>query len=328
MKELKRLLFFYTETPVHAGAASGVGVIDLPIQREGITRLPMIAGSGVRGALREQLEHEHALDLFGPEPPRKEDADDKRKGHWQGAAHFSDAQLLLFSARSAKGGWAYVTSPLILARLWRHARIAGFDVSEAVRSTAEMSVKGALVTSASVLEVDTAVVLEDFEIRVQARGGSVDALAKWLEDHVLPDVDGFEPFAARVRPQLVVVADEVLQELSERGTELHTRVRIDASTGTVADGALWNEEALPAECVLWSTVFVGRSRIRPEDARAQHLDERRPGADALAASLSESISAAQRVWLGGDRAVGRGAVALRLSAPPSDEPKGARARGA
>ncbi len=35
-------LYLYTETPLHAGAGSGLSSIDLPIQRERTTQYPMI----------------------------------------------------------------------------------------------------------------------------------------------------------------------------------------------------------------------------------------------------------------------------------------------
>jgi len=43
----------YAEEPIHAGAGTSTGTIDLPIQRERHINVPKIEGSGVRGAIRE-----------------------------------------------------------------------------------------------------------------------------------------------------------------------------------------------------------------------------------------------------------------------------------
>ena len=51
----RALLFLYAETPVHAGADTGLGALDLPIQREVTTGLPIIKGESLKGALRERL---------------------------------------------------------------------------------------------------------------------------------------------------------------------------------------------------------------------------------------------------------------------------------
>ena len=40
------------QTDIHAGASNSGSLVDLPIQREGHTDWPVIAGSGVKGALR------------------------------------------------------------------------------------------------------------------------------------------------------------------------------------------------------------------------------------------------------------------------------------
>jgi CRISPR-associated protein Cmr4 len=51
-----RMLFLYTETPLHAGSGTNVVGVDLPIQRERHTQYPMIQSSGIKGALRDVTE--------------------------------------------------------------------------------------------------------------------------------------------------------------------------------------------------------------------------------------------------------------------------------
>lgn len=70
----RALLFLYAESPVHAGADSSVGVVDLPIQREASTGLPVIWGQSLKGALREHVARVRSAQLpveevFGTSPP-------------------------------------------------------------------------------------------------------------------------------------------------------------------------------------------------------------------------------------------------------------------
>jgi CRISPR-associated protein Cmr4 len=50
------MLFLYTETPLHAGSGTSLGIVDLPIQRERTTGYPMIQASGLKGCLRDAVD--------------------------------------------------------------------------------------------------------------------------------------------------------------------------------------------------------------------------------------------------------------------------------
>lgn len=51
------LMFMYSETSLHVGSGTSLSAIDLPIQREKYTNFPAVAGSGVKGAVREWFEN-------------------------------------------------------------------------------------------------------------------------------------------------------------------------------------------------------------------------------------------------------------------------------
>src|SRR5712692_10488110 len=98
-----RMLYLYVETPLHAGAGSGLSSIDLPIQRERTTQYPMIQGSGIKGKLRAALEgnrddltqakREMVDVVFGP-PSTSGGGSDHA-----GALIAGDARILLFPVR-------------------------------------------------------------------------------------------------------------------------------------------------------------------------------------------------------------------------------------
>jgi len=52
--EKAAMLFLYCETPVHAGTGTSLSIVDLPIQRERITGLPIVQASSLKGVLRAE----------------------------------------------------------------------------------------------------------------------------------------------------------------------------------------------------------------------------------------------------------------------------------
>lgn len=97
--------------------------------------------------------------------------------------------------------------------------------------------------------------------------------------------------------------------MSEHCTEVVTRIRIDPQTGTVAKGALWTEENLPAESLLWSLALISKDR-RPKDDGGKVVSfSPKVMLDRFTAVMKDG----SRRRLGGDRTVGRGMLSVRIS---------------
>ncbi len=328
MKDQHRsLLFFYTETPLHAGSGAGLGAIDLPLQRERMSDLPQVQGSGIKGALRElfrapgqERSEQRVLEeaLFGPRPPdplkersatnkdgaSRSDPDPQAQEH-AGALAVTDARLLLMPVRTAHGGWAWITSPLILQRLARDMTPVGGKQDAPTWASLTTDSGTALVSTKDVVIASKdSLIIEDAQYEIKPSAG-VEALAKDLAA-CLPSAEVYAPIRTRLAGQLVVLSDEEMCYWAKHGTEVVTRVRIDDETGTVSDGALWTEEALPSESLLWSVVMMSNSRQRvgkgADPLRAAVLD----------AMLSDELEQRARIFLGGDRTVGRGLVSVKL----------------
>jgi CRISPR-associated protein Cmr4 len=47
MYKIARPFFMVVETPLHAGSGMGVGIVDMPIQRERHTSFPKLEASGL-----------------------------------------------------------------------------------------------------------------------------------------------------------------------------------------------------------------------------------------------------------------------------------------
>ena len=126
MFESKAAMFLYSVSPVHMGAGTALGAIDNPVQRERHTAHPMMAGSGLKGALRHEAagrwegNGDKLLDrVFGPDP-EKGDASEHA-----GNLSLADAQIVLFPVRSLRPPFVYATSPAELQRLERLRGLAG-----------------------------------------------------------------------------------------------------------------------------------------------------------------------------------------------------------
>ncbi len=129
-----------------------------------------------------------------------------------------------------------------------------------------------------------------------------DKIASW----VFPDDEAWQ---MQFKRRFVVIPDTAFDFLCETGTEVHTRVRIDNETKTVARGALWMEESLPAEAILAGIVQCDRIFDRNGgDITPDGLIDRFAG---------KSLS----LQIGGKATVGRGqmrCVFTRIDGNPSN----------
>lgn len=126
MYKIKKAMFLNVLTSMHAGGGSELSVVDLPIQREGHTGFPKIEASSLKGSLRSVARHsveKSTMDqIFGSDDlENREDTENK----FASAVAFSDARLLFFPVRSAKGVFAFVTCPMVLRRFFDDMELSG-----------------------------------------------------------------------------------------------------------------------------------------------------------------------------------------------------------
>jgi CRISPR-associated protein Cmr4 len=307
------LLGMHSVTPVHAGSGSELSVIDLPIQRERYTKFPIIWGQSLKGALRGEYvskdESEMYLDIiFGLEKDAQEHA---------AAISVGDAKVLLFPVRSLKGVFAYVTCPMVLERLSEDLELARKSDKTAIKNIKLDEIKrklnnaigGGIVnnTSSSLIIDDKKIVLED--ILLEAKPDGLSMLIEVIEQ--------FAPLSKeKLNEKLVIVSDDLFTAFVTMTTEIVARTKIDAGTGTVKHGALWYEEYLPSDTLLYSVIAIGKPRITAKDdeskilqsLNAKDMDEAVDKiADKLTATFNDSF-----LQIGGDETVGKGFVKVRV----------------
>ena len=336
MYKIATPLFLICETPLHAGSGSDLGVIDLPIQRERHTSFPKIEGSSLKGSLREAFEnkltdHNERIKIhlaFGFDDKTPEDdnikihfGDDKQ---FQGALGFTDARLLLFPVKSMKGVFAWITCPKVLEQFKRDLALTACGYIEDLPNETSVPEPSGLRVK------DNSIVLEEYAFTVKEKENNDTAkatkLANWLADCLF---DEGSYWNTHLRQNLVVLPNEDFTDFVNLSTEVITRTKINNETGTVQDGALFTEEYLPAESVLYSLalfspLFHTATKVEPfmgyiKDQNLNNLEAKDADKKAIRNSQKEVDavesffkSLPQIIQIGGNATLGKGLVRTKM----------------
>jgi CRISPR-associated protein Cmr4 len=283
------------QTSIHAGAGSSAGVVDLPIQREGHNGWPCIFGSSVKGALRAKADAVFKDDqplidtIFGP-------ASNSDITH-AGAISVGDARLLLLPIRSLTSAFKWVTCPAALSRYERDLGMLGKSLT-----LSKISVSGESQALWSAENDDLYLEEYRFEAEQQDLSATISAIAS------LVNREGFEE---TLEKQLVIVSDDMFAYLVQNATPVNAHIAINSDgSKTVKDGALWYEETLPPETVLYTPIMANSSRVpkaKEGEAQPTRLD-----ALAVANMVENGLFAESNKWLqvGGNETVGMGWCAV------------------
>ena len=246
----QKLLFFWVETPLHAGSGTDLGIVDLPIQREKHTSFPKVEASAIKGCLRESFESrlntnnqkdDRIALAFGPENTEVAHA---------GALGFSDARLLLFPVKSVKGVFAWITCPQVIIRFKRDLELCG--IANVFDTPQKNTVPGSC--NLFVKTKDNRIVLEEYTFTANPDDATTK-FTQWLGQRVAKNMEDF--WKNKIEKDVLVLSDEDFRNFVTMSTEVIARTKIDDHSGTVEKGALWYEEYLPTDSILYSVVFAG-----------------------------------------------------------------------
>ena len=241
----KAIMSIFTRTPMHVGAGSSVGIVDLPIIRERHTGYPVIPGSSLKGVLADLWKDNMEKNDKGKIVRKTESAaeklfgvDNDPKRAATGNLLVGESKIVAFPVRSAKAGFAWVTCPLALGRYLREAN-ANITIPE---------LKEMECCASSDLQFDQKnIILEEYLISVKSDvpKAIVDELAKLSSDAL---------WQGELQKHLVILSDEMFKYFVESTCEIAQHVKINDETGTADGGALFNQENVPAETMFF-TVF-------------------------------------------------------------------------
>ena len=277
------LIGLWAHASIHAGAGSSVDGVDLPIQREGHSAWPCVFGSSVKGALRAKAEDTLGKDnasiafVFGP------DSNSDNTSEHAGALLVSDAKLLLLPVRSLTSHFKWVTCPALLQRLVRDAQRLG------VKSVQDITLPDIADDVALVAGQNTGnLFLEEYRFKINSQDlSALSALINQLTGIAVIDLT----------KQLVIVSDDQFNYLARYATPVTPHIAIDNDKKTVKTGALWYEETLPPETVLYFALSAHRSRAKDTDIKAEQI---------LNSITQDLFGASPYLQLGGNETVGMG----------------------
>lgn len=234
------ILSIFTRTPLHIGAGASVGAIDQPIIRERHTGFPCIPGSAIKGVIADLfLDDQYKRTAEGVAVLGEDKATADAKA---GGISFGEGKLLAFPVRSAKGCFAWVTSPMALQRWLRDCGLQA-ELPQVSESS---------VCAAAALQTETdQVLLEGYLLKATPLPDSLVELLKSAS----PDSMWTELLA----DHLLIATDELLSHFCTTSCEIAQHVCIDDETGVAKDGALFNQENVPAETLFYAPL----TELRP-----------------------------------------------------------------
>ncbi len=298
------LLGMHAITSVHWGSGTNLGAVDLPIHRERHTDWPNGPGSAIKGVLRDACresiggnrkdadQSEMVRQLFGSAKTSSEESN-------AGALSVTDARLLAFPVRSLKGVFAWISCPSVLSRLARDASLMGITVPELKLTPSE---KKAFVAKGCPLIVsDKYLQFDDDTLEVDAVEDSSN-VGQWIADRLLPSHQAYESTCLRFVKQFVVVSDNTFTYFTKHATEIVARIGLNYETKTVKDGALFYQELLPPESLLYSVLLINDSRTA---ASAK--------CDSMMTAFRKLVEKTRLLQMGGDETTGKGYCAIHLA---------------
>ncbi len=276
-----RLMFLHALSPVHAGTGQSLGAIDLAIARDRATDMPYIPGSSIKGTLRglaQDKQHKDTIAVFGPETAEASEH--------SGSLVVGDANLLLLPVRSVAGTFAWVTSPLLLARFARDCKEAGLKDIPGLSDMAALQECRTCKDETRLL-AQGMVIFEDLDLKPTSI--SATPWADFIGKLLFPGDDFWQ---AALKQKLCIVHDDIMAFFARHAVDVSARIRMNPETHTVAKGALWYEENLPAEAVLTSLLLAAPPKKAKVDAQ---------GVFKLVQEMTQTS-----IQLGGNATVGRG----------------------
>ena len=316
MFKVAKPVFLIVETPLHAGSGSDLGAVDLPIQRERHTDFPKVEGSSVKGCFREAFEEASETkkitvngqqakikDLisftFGPE----------NGDEGAGALGFTDARLLLFPVKSMKGIFAWITCPRVLHQFKNDLSLAKIKLPEEEPAKNFFPDSPGLISGANVA-ISQKVILEEYTFELPG-SDQLKKFADWLSNNILPSGDEYNYWREKIKKDIVVLPDDDFRDFVQLSTEVITRTKISPKTGTVETGALFTEEYLPSETILY-TLVLATPVMRAEDKKNGTLKADKPEDEAANVLEYFTNGLPGVIQMGGNATIGKGLVRTRI----------------
>ncbi len=329
--------FIIVETPLHAGSGTELGLVDLPIQREKHTDYPKIEASGLKGSLKEAFEINNpeikinSRSIRAKDKIRYKDNNEEKtfedyislvfgpEGNetHSSAIAFTDARILLFPVKSLKGVFGWITCIDVLERFKEDLKLAGLDQEFPLKNFSNL--ENTCPTDSNLL-VSSQIVFEEYTFEVIPNDKTKD-LAKWFSRKIFPkkgDNDPYRYWREKLEKDIVILSNDDFREFVVSSTEIITRTKIDSKTGTVQSGALWTEEYLPTDTILYSLVMASPLRV-DKDEKKSVLGGKDSQQEAENVMEFFKKGCPEILQIGGNQTIGKGIVRIQFLEEGKDE---------
>jgi len=238
----------------------------------------------------ELIRFNEAISLsFGPENAGND--------NFAGALGFTDARILLFPVKSMKGVFACITCPSVLKRFKKDLKLCNKnDINSLHLENIKIDSGNCIGSNRDFIGYKENVILEEYTFKIQ--GNDNKDIANYLSEK-----SGIN----EINDRLVILNDEDFKDFVNLSTEVITRTKIDNETGTVKPGALFTEEYLPAETIMYSLalaspIFNKEKGIFKQNGRSEEelvMDFFRNGIPKV-------------MQIGGNATIGKGIVKIKI----------------
>lgn len=335
MFTITKPFFIHAITSLHCGSGNDLGIIDLPIQREKHTGFPKVESSSLKGSLREAFEnnkedkkkklleeelkkinsgkelsmlefnngikqvknYDYAVHLaFGyDEDYVSKDIKDEfvNNSEFSGCLGFTDARILLFPVKSVKGVFAWVTCPYVLKRFSDDLKLAG----QAFSFTKSVNIGECIAADKSHIAVGDYVILEEYSFKLTEDKSIASTINKYIN---IPELE----------KKLVILSDDDFKDFVNLSTEVITRTKIDNETGTVKNGALFNEEYLPPETIMYYLVFASPVFQKDDNKKGIFKKNGKSEEELVFEFFKQGLP--EVIQLGGNATIGKGIIKTKM----------------
>jgi CRISPR-associated protein Cmr4 len=330
MFKKSKMFFIIAETPLHPGSGGEIsGLVDLPIQRERHTKFPKIEASELKGCIRaafkdlnreieinnqkikpkdkikykednKDKETDYISLIFGPE-----DADESHAS----AIAFTDARILLFPVKSLKGVFAWITCPMVLERFKEDLKLT--DQLNKFLNVDFSSLVNTLPQQTNIC-IESKVVLEEYTFEIEKNEATTN-IANFLVNKIFPQQqdDIYKFWREKLQKDLVILSNDDFEQFVLSSTEIIIRTRIDDVTRTVKSGALWTEEYLPQDTILYSIVMASPLRVENEDTKGI-FKANAPNEETEKVLKFFELGIPEIVQIGGNQTIGKGIARIQI----------------
>jgi len=301
---LEKIVYLWCETPCFPGGEREVGAIDLRVQRDSLTKIPILEGTTIKGALRSYFKISNTLTneipyIFG---------DLTQAGN----VIFSRAHILLFPVRAFVPPFLFVTSPQQI-NIWIQS-LSDIKLKEAedmqnnfrltYGTLLKLGENAGICSSKSLAEQE--VILLDGEMTIKCEySENFESLISSILNQALPRMGeniwaGYEYIQDIIREDTILVPDGKFREIANKGLEVVIRIALEYETKTVRRGALFYQERIPRYTLFFAPLYIS--------VRASLKNEINDAVNKFISQLKNNLV----INIGGDESTGKGRMRLVL----------------